>query len=215
MKSQRNFAVKILCFLAGCFLLSGCVGVLNPFRSSFFARDIQIGNALEDEGNFLEAKKRYAMAINEADVNFLKPEDKSCALYDYGRMCGLLGDFDQAENCLLQALTLEEESNDPEKEKHITMRLFELARLYQAWGKDAKSVEYYAKAIPLAENQQVDKKEPTAYAIVLEDYAKELERINSSRNAQQVREKAQKIREDNPNALVQFPFHYYPSKFAQ
>ena len=95
---------------------------------------------MEDNGDYLAAKKRYAMAIGEADANFLKPEDKSNALYNYGRMCGFLGDFAQAETNLLQALELEEKSDEPEKKTHTSMRLFELARLYQAWGRDTKAV---------------------------------------------------------------------------
>jgi tetratricopeptide (TPR) repeat protein len=211
VKSQRKIVAKIFPALAACFLLSGCVGVLNPFRSDFFWRDIEIGNELADEGNFLAAKKRYAMAINEADVNYLKPEDKSCALYDYGRMCGLLGNFDQAENCLLQALDLEEKSNDPEKEKHSSMRFFELARLYQAWGKNTQAVEYYEKAIASADKQGVDKSDPVNYAVTLEDYAKVLDQINSTVKAQALRQRAKEFRDANPGVEPKVYWRYYPS----
>ena len=92
------------------------------------------------------------------------------------------------------------------------MRFFELARLYQAWGKDAQSVEYYEKAIASVEKQGVEKRDPATYAIVLEDYAKVLKRVNSTTQAEAAQQKAKELRDANPGVEPKVYWRYYPSK---
>ena len=54
---------------------------------------------------------------------------------------------------------------------------------------------------------------PFAFAVILEDYARALDRIGQTGKAQEARTKAKKLRDENTNAPSDIPFKYYPTKF--
>jgi tetratricopeptide (TPR) repeat protein len=95
---------------------------------------------------------------------------------------------------------------------HASMRLFELARLYQAWGKYSQSIEMYEKAFPLADKQNALKTDPIGYAIVLNDYAAVLKKAGFEQKAESVESRSQKIKDANPGVEPKTKIHYYPTK---
>jgi len=169
------------------------------------------GSIAFDRGHYKTAKEKYRTAHWYAQLASLGPHHEAAALYNYALCVGLLGDFDQAEKCLKQTIELDKKAGDAEK-RVACMRLFELARLYQAWGRYDLSREYYEKGFALASRFNPDKVDPIGYAIVLEDYAIVLDQVDGKQGAEAARAHAQELRAANPgkNALEQI--RYYPAE---
>jgi tetratricopeptide (TPR) repeat protein len=132
---------------------------------------------------------------------------ESSAVYNIARMNGMLGYYDIAERQLKEALKLEEKVYGVDG-GHASMRWFELARLYYAWGKYPDSVAAYEHAFDLADKLEAQKSDPVTYAACCRDFAGALDKTGDSARAQQERAKAASIHEERQEPKIL----YYPSK---
>ncbi len=122
-------------------------------------------------------------------------------------MNGMLGYYDVAERQLKEALTLEEPVDGVDG-GHASMRWFELARLYYAWGRYPDSVAAYEHAFSLVDAGDARKSDPATYATCRRDFADALAKSGDSNRAKQQRDLAASI-----SAVPQAPkFLYYPIK---
>jgi tetratricopeptide (TPR) repeat protein len=119
----------------------------------------------------------------------------------------MLGDYTRAEQELKEALRLEETIYGVGG-GHASMRWFELARLYYAWGKYHDAVAAYQQAFPLADRHDAQKNDPATYAVCLRDFADALDKTGAFTRAQQERERAASIREQSPAPKIL----HYPQK---
>ena len=193
--------------LAAILLLAGCVGPTNPLSGGFYARHINLGLAAEEQGDYIAARKWFIRARAEADSNFLGKEAQSGAVYNIARMNGMLGHFEIAEQQFKEALALEEKVYGPDQ-GHASMRWFELARLYQAWGRYQDSAVAYDKAFSLADRLDAHKAEPGVYAATLRDFANVLDKTGEVSRAKQVRARAASFGQQRPEWQIK----YYPQK---
>jgi tetratricopeptide (TPR) repeat protein len=132
---------------------------------------------------------------------------ESCAVYNIARMNGMLGCYEIAERQLKEALKLEEKVYGVDG-GHASMRWFELARLYYAWGKYPESVSAYEHAFPLADNLDARKTDPVTYAACCRGFADALDKVGDASRAHKEREMAASIREERQSPKIL----YYPSK---
>jgi tetratricopeptide (TPR) repeat protein len=191
------------------FLCVGClINDLNiDHYKTYYDSGLKHLNA-EDYGS---AKILFARAYNYAQAGFLGSEAEAAALYNYALAVGHLGDFQQAEDCLKRTIALDEKAEGKDA-THASMRLFELARLYQAWGQNSQAIETYEKAFSLAGKQNVIKTDPIGYAVVLNDYAIVLKKAGFAKKTELVESEAQKIRDANPSVEPKVKIRYYPTK---
>lgn len=182
---------------------------MNPLSHGFYTRDLDLGFAAEHQGDYVAARKRFIRARAEADSNFLGKEAQSCAIYNIARMNGMLGYFEVAEQQFKEALALEEKVFGPDG-GHASMRWFELARLYDAWGRYQDSVAAYDKGFPLADRLNADKEQPGTYAVCLRDFAAVLDKSGDSLRAQEMRRRASAFGNTPPELALK----YYPRKGA-
>lgn len=184
------------------FTLTGCV---NPLNVAEFQRDLDAGTRWEHQGNYAAARRCYVHARTAAADGFLPADSESCAVYNIARMNGMLGYFDVAERQFKVALELEEKVYGVDG-GHASMRWFELARLYYAWGRYADSVAAYEHAFPLADMKDARKIDPVTYAACLTDFANALDKTGDSARAKQERDAAASIHEERPSPVIL----YYP-----
>jgi tetratricopeptide (TPR) repeat protein len=165
-----------------CLLFVGC----SPARhAKQWQKDTQDAVAAEKSGDYELAAKYYLAGIKTAQDGLLGGEAISASTYDWSRMMGMLGKFEQAEEGFKRALALEEPIYG-NTGGHAYMRWFELARLYDAWGRPKDSVMAYQRAFPAALKLRIDEDYPKIYKHLLHDYADELDKAGAppARSAQ-------------------------------
>lgn len=199
-----RFTFITFCIAAVLFSLTGCV---DPWSVGEYERYMDAGLRLEHQGNYAAARRCYIRSRAAASGSFMPADAESAALYNIARMNGMLGYFDIAERQLKEALRLEEKVYGVDG-GHASMRWFELARLYFAWGRYPDSVAAYEHAFPLADRLDAQKSDPVTYAACLRDFADALDKAGDSARANQEREKAASIREERPSPNIL----YYPGK---
>jgi tetratricopeptide (TPR) repeat protein len=197
--------IFIIYLLAG-FLL-GLTGCVSPLNVGEFERYTDAGNRYATSGDYLEARRCYIRARAAAAGGFMPADTESCAVYNIARMNGMLGYYDIAERQFKEALKLEEKVYGVDG-GHASMRWFEFARLYYAWGRYSDSVAAYEHAFPLADALDARKSDPVTYAACLKDFADTLDKTGDSSRAKQEREMAASIHEERQSAKIL----YYPSK---
>ncbi|HZL13719.1 MAG TPA: hypothetical protein VFC85_06200 [Verrucomicrobiae bacterium] len=133
---------------------------------------------------------------------------RSLAAYDWARDAGRLGDFTDAEKALVYSLHLEEIRNVPEKDKLLSSRHFELARLYHACGKTDLSIQHYRAALGLVKG--LEKIDPIGFANVLDEFSEFLQDAGQNVEATQIKEQSTEIRKNNPGKKAKFSFEPYP-----
>lgn len=197
--------MRIILCLAGCVLaLTGCV---SPLNVSEFQHYTEAGNDCADRGDYLEARRCYIRSRAAAAGGFMPADYESCAVYNIARMNGMLGYYDIAERQLKEALTLEEKVYGVDG-GHASMRWFELARLYYAWGKYPESVAAYEHGFRLVDALDARKSHPGMYAACSRDFADALDKTGDSKRAKQERDLAASI----PEQFQEPKMLHYPSK---
>jgi tetratricopeptide (TPR) repeat protein len=199
---------RITFCLAGLLLaLTGCV---NPLNAGEFERYTDAGIRLEHQGDYIGARRCYIRARAAALGGFMPADTESCAVYNIARMNGMLGYYDVAERQFKEALKLEEKVYGIDG-GHASMRWFELARLYFAWGRYQDSVVAYEHAFLLVDKLDVQKSDPVGYATCLQDFADALEKAGDSTRAKEEREKAASIHAERPSPnFLRYPIKSNP-----
>jgi len=204
MPQFRFTILSIVSFVGLFFTLTGCVSPLNVGE---YERYTDAGIRYEDQGDYLDARRCYIRARAAAAGGFMPADAESAAVYNIARMNGMLGYYDVAERQLKESLKLEEKVYGVDG-GHASMRWFELARLYYAWGKYSESVAAYEHAFPLADERDARKTDPVTYAACCRDFADALDKVGDTTRAQKERELAASIHGERPEPKIL----YYPVK---
>lgn len=198
------------------FCILGCTGcrLTHELNAGHYRFHLNAGLDALDRNRYSTAKHEFARAIWYAQGENLGPEAEAAAIYDYALAVGHLGEFQSAEECLKRALVLDAKT-EPTEGKQATMRLFELARLYQAWGKNELSRTAYQRALQNLKNWNAEEKDPIGLAQVLDDYAAVLGKAGNKSEAESIRERSDSIRRANPGKKPQIHIDYYPEEPAR
>jgi tetratricopeptide (TPR) repeat protein len=209
MKNTTKITKLIASAIALVFICTGCL--LSDLDEGHVETRYDSGLRAMDAGDFVTAKQMFYEAYQRTYAPGVQSWLRPACAYNFAICAGQLGNFEQAESWFKGAMTLDEKVEGKEG-LHASMRLFELARLYQAWGKNSQSIEMYEKAFPLADKQNALKTDPIGYAIVLNDYATVLKKTGLEQKAESAESQAQKIKDANPGVEPKIKIHYYPAK---
>lgn len=204
---RRSIALTVAAVMF--ILCSGCL--LRQLDVGHYDSYFEGGSRAFDAGDYNTAKRRFIRAYNYANSGFLGPSAEAAALYNYALAEGMLGQFPEAEKALNATLALDAKTSG-EAGPLASLRWLNLARLYQAWGKLAKSASAYERGISFLDQYGRELDDPICYAIVLEDYAKVLSQLGRQRDAEDVKIQAKSIRDAHPGAKPKCKFLYYPAK---
>jgi tetratricopeptide (TPR) repeat protein len=170
-------------------LLVAGTGCTNTRNAKLWRRNTEAAAVAEKNRNYVAAQNGYLSALKNAEAGMLGNEALSASVYDFGRMAGMNGNFEEAEAAFKRSLALEEPIYGASG-GHAYMRWFELARLYYAWGRYRDSVRAYQTGFPAALKLNFDHAFPNVYNQMLRDYADALEKAGDLDRAKLVRKNA-------------------------
>jgi tetratricopeptide (TPR) repeat protein len=202
VRPQLTRSLWLAAIAAAC---SGCLGDLNRGHYDFHFRT---GLTALENHNYEGARRQFGFAYWYATAGCLGPEAEAASLYNEGMASGHAGRFVEAEGLLKRALELDRRTGANQPELRVK-RLVELARLYQAWAKPEEAAAAYGEALSLARKLKVDRAVPVDFAIVIEDYAVELDALGRTAEAADERHEAAEIRATNPERQPKFKVQYY------
>lgn len=184
---------------------SALVGSINLKNAEKY---YMLGLQLESRKDWSGAREAYSRALVNERSGGAPAALVSATLFNLGRMIGYTCDFPSAEESLQESLKTERALPNP-GEANVTKRLSELARLTFDMGKFGDSVAYYREAVPSLEQLGVASKDPIGFATYLDAFAASLEASGEGADAAKVRERAAKLRSDNPGKSAGFvPVEY-------
>ena len=191
--------IRFLCIALPIFI-SGCASPINRYNAAKYYEAASRSEAISD---FPSAREYYKRTLINAQLGNAPPEAISAASYGYGRMLGFTCDFEGANTHLKQSLELEESSPQPNR-FNISQRLSELARIAAVRNLPVEAANYFEKAIPLLEAQNIRQLDPIGYAKYLEEYASALDSAKNPTKASEIRSQASELRQSQPNASAKF-----------
>ncbi|MBI3593696.1 MAG: tetratricopeptide repeat protein [Nitrospirae bacterium] len=139
------------------------------------------------------SRNAYGMALEKARQYNADPQELATLNYEYGRASGIVCNFVEAENHLLEAMKLDEQSSGP-----VHMDLVELARLNYDQKKYSQAIPYFERAILVLQQMNGPKLAPIGLADILDEYSHALIEIGKSEESRNVHERAERLRRDNP-----------------
>ena len=181
---------SVLCTLA----LFGCATDLNMHNAGrYFDASLQA----ESQENWAGAYEGYRRAVVDYRSAGAPVAYVSAATYNMGRMAGYQCKYDEAEQLLLEAVSLEQQTGSPDP-GNMTKRWSELARLYEARGQFQESATYYRRAVPEVERLGMPADDPIGFADYLDAFARVLRSAGQQEAALQVAQRATGLRASNP-----------------
>jgi len=183
-------------------LATGCLSK----RPSDPSKPIASGaHAAQMQGDWARASQLWEQAIRIEKGIWHGPElansPKLAAVYYYelGRSLGVLGQYDDAERNLLEALRLDKKINGP-----IGMDFVELARLNHARGDNVRAAYYFDLVIPRTD--EVSEQDPAGYVALLNEAASVYKSLGQNDRVARLEAKATKVSASHPN--LKFPDSY-------
>lgn len=176
-------------WLAIALLLDGCAPRERDLANA--VRHEHAGAAAQARGDWAAATEHWHRA--SVDARSGPKEQRAVYLYEYGRSLGATCQFAYAEEALLEAARLDEQTGGP-----LHMDNVELARLNLDQGLHAAARHYFEQALPLLEAKATEREAPRGFADFLEEYASVLRATGDPGKAANVAARAEAMRAANP-----------------
>jgi tetratricopeptide (TPR) repeat protein len=194
----------IMLVAAGALALGGCKSIDQRTFNNNKKLYTQSAQDAVKAGDWENARRRYYLALRNAEWAESKPAELAGLNYEVGRASGVTCQFDAATKHLNQAYELDKRTSGP------TYRaLLELARVNLTLEKYVESVGYFERAMPELEKAKIAKHDPIGIAEAWEDYAKALEKSGNSSQAKSMAARAAQARAEHQGqlaAIAQTPY---------
>lgn len=175
--------------LAVAAVLQGCAAHEASRASAL--RHEQAGIEAQRRGDWVAATEHWRRA--SVDARSGPKQQQAVYLYEYGRSLGATCQFAYAEEALLEAAKLDEETGGPSHMDRV-----ELARLNLDQGLHAAAKHYFEQALPLLEAAAAEREAPTGFADFLDEYAVVLRETGDPRKADAAAARAREVRAADP-----------------
>lgn len=174
----KTRALALLVLVVGTLLY-----LINEYYSPIrvWERHHKTGLIASDKGNYLEAEKALAAALQEAEK--FPPGDQRLALTldRLAEMYRIQGKFEEAERYLQWSLGIEEERYGPDHSQ-VAARLNNLAENYRARARYAEAEPLYQRTLDIWEKRLGPENSLTLFA--LENYAGVLRKLRRDKEAE-------------------------------
>lgn len=185
-------AVAPAAFVAA--VLAGCANQVDVRTAHGYAH---AGYQAIQAGDWRLARQNFDKAIVNAEAGKAKPPQLAVLKYEYGRVSGVLCDWDGAERALTEASVL-----DKAKGGTAMGALHELGRLHLDRRQFVEARLHYDKAFPLFAAAEVETKDPLRFADFLDEYAIVLARTGAAPDAAIQSERAARVRKMLPSGTA-------------
>jgi tetratricopeptide (TPR) repeat protein len=151
-------------------LLSGCANSINAHTAQ---RYYESGVQAERANNLALARRNFSRAYGNAQIGNLGPAAEASYLYEYARVSGYAGEYEESAKAFIDVLALIDKAKG-EADKLRPPALSEYARLLHNSGQHQKAVPIFEQATAALEKVGIESSDPLGYAALLDEYAESL-----------------------------------------
>lgn len=187
---MRKIVITLAAWAAAA-ALGGCAAPTNLRNAENYA---QAGYAARDKGDWPAARMFFSRALVNAELADSR-QGRAQISYEYGRVLGVMCDYDEAEKNLLRSLEFGEKQGAAPM-----LSLLELGLLNETRGRAEPAEHYYAELIPVMEREGAEKRFPLGVADTFEHHAHVLAALGRQGEADAEEARARKIRAAHPEA---------------
>jgi tetratricopeptide (TPR) repeat protein len=174
-------------------LIIALTACANPINQRTAENYYAAGERAIAAGDLPLAKQNFSRALLNAQLGHMGPAAEAQAASRLARVLGNMCDYDGAEKTFLQALAAEETAFGTTSPRTLPTRV-ELAQLNFDIGRYEKAAAYFDKAFAVG-GSLLESRDPTSYALLLDDYATSLSQTGRSQAATDARAKASSLRQ--------------------
>jgi len=201
---RANIVILVL-VCAATALLCGCA---NPINARTAQNYYQYGVQAEQGGDLVLARRNFSRAYGNAQMGNLGPKAEAYYLYEYARVTGYAGAYEDSEKAFSDVLALiDKAKGDADKLRAPT--LAEFSRLLHDTAQHQKAVPIYEKATVELEKVGIESSDPIGYSAVLDDYSESLRAAGFSERAAAVSARASALKANHPNETPHFQSRRY------
>lgn len=160
-------------------LLCSCA---NPINARTAQNYYQLGVQAEQGGDFTLARRNFSRAYGNAQMGNLGLAAEASYLYEYARVTGYVGNYDESEKAFGEVLALIEKAQG-EADRLLAPTLTEYSRLLHDTEQHQKAVSVFERAVAALEKAQIESSDPLAYAAFLDEYASSLKAVGLGERA--------------------------------
>jgi len=184
--------MKNISIILSLIILTGCIATpLNQRHYNFY---YEAGGIAENNNDLELARQNYSRAIINAQLGYLGAEKEAWATYEWARIAGYLGNYEESKEAFIDAISLLEKAKG-KNNSVATPMLSELGHLYHGNRFHEDAVKIYSQAVKLLEKLDAQESDPIGYALLLENYAESLAESGDKEKSLNIYQKAQVIRE--------------------
>jgi tetratricopeptide (TPR) repeat protein len=163
-------------------LISSCANPINARTAQHYS---EFGVQAEQAGDLAVARRNFSRAYGNAQMGNLGPAAEASYLYEYARVTGYAGSYEESEKAFLNVLALIEKAKG-DADKLRPPALAEYSRLLHDIGQHQKAVPIYERAVVELERVGIESSDLLGYAALLDDYAESLTESGHSDRASAV-----------------------------
>lgn len=201
MKTTTLITLSLACLL----LLAGCANPINSYTAQQY---YEYGVQAERGGDLALAQRNFSRAYGNAKMGNLGPKAEAYYLYEYARVTGYAGSYEESEKAFLDVLALIDKSKG-EADKLRPPALAEYSRLLHDVGQHAKAVPIYERAVSELEKAGILSSDPLGYAVLLDDYAESLTAAGFAERAATISARSSSIKAEHKNETPHFQARRY------
>lgn len=193
---NRIIAISLILFTSA-MLFSSCV---NPVNERTAQNYYDYGVQAERAGDLALARRNFSRAYGNAQMGNLGPAAEASYLYEYARLSGYTGSYEEAEKAFLDVLVLIEKASAG-ADRLRAPALAEYSRLLHDTGQHQKAVPIYERAVTELERVGVESNDPLGYAAFLDDYAESLNAAGFLERASAVAARSATLKTEHKNDI--------------
>lgn len=198
-----NLLYLIVCVSA--VLFSSCA---NPINARTAQNYYQYGVQAERAGDLAQARMNFSRAYGNAQMGNLGPAAEASYLYEFARVTGYTGNYEESDKAFLDVLALIDKAKG-EADKLRPPALAEYSRLLHDTGQHQKAVPVYEKAMAALEKVGIESSDPLGYAALLDEYAESLTAAGFQARASAILERSSSLKAEHKNATPHFQARRY------
>ena len=161
------------------------------------------GIRAEDAHDLNRARQHYYNAYTDVQKRNFGPAAQARPLYEWSRVTGHLGNYDEAEQGFTKTLGLIEQAHG-DAYKLLPPTLCELARLLHDTDQHAKAVPIYERAVVELDKVNMLKVDPLGFAAFLDEYSESLRQAGFALRADEIAARSASIKEQNKGGSAKF-----------
>lgn len=192
---------------ATAFLLGGCA---NPINAHTAQNYYEFGVQAEHAGDLALARRNFSRAYGNAQLGNLGPAAEASYLYEYARVTGYAGSYDEADNSFAEVLTLIAKAKG-EADRLLPPTLAEYSRLLHDTSQHQKAVPIYERAVAALDKADIESSDPLGYAGLLDEFAESLKAADQPARAAEIAARSAALKAAHPGETPKFsPRRYRP-----